>query len=60
MKDGANGVLFDKQTVKSLCEGILRFEEMEFDADKVAKSAEKFAEKRFERKMREVINEKTK
>ena len=60
MKDGANGVLFGKQTVKSLCEGILRFEGMEFDADKVAKSAEKFSEKRFEREMREVINEKTK
>ena len=58
--DGVNGVLFDKQTAKSLAEGILEFEKMKFDVRKVAKTAEKFSGKRFDAEMRKVVDEKVK
>ena len=54
--DGVNGVLFEKQTVKSLTEAISRFEKMKFDNAKVVKSAEKFAVERFNKEIREFIN----
>ena len=57
VEEGVNGVLFSRQTVKSLCEGIEKFEGMKFDKTKVVKSAEKFAAERFEREMREVVSE---
>ena len=56
--DGKNGVLFEKQTVKSLTEAIMRFEEMEFNSDVVAKSAREFDEKRFDKEIRKFVNEK--
>ena len=56
--DGVNGVLFDKQTVKSLCEGILKFEKTKFDLEVVSESAEKFGVLRFEKEMRKVVDEK--
>ncbi|MBR3386599.1 glycosyltransferase [Candidatus Saccharibacteria bacterium] len=59
VRDGENGVLFDKQTVKSVKEGILRFEEMKFDRAKVAKSARGFEVARFEREIRELVDEET-
>ena len=60
IKDGENGVLFDKQTVKSLAEAILKFEKMDFDYKKVVKSAEKFGVKRFDKEMENVICAKVK
>ena len=42
VKDGVNGVLFERQTVKSLVEAMEKFEKKKFDAAKVVKSAEKF------------------
>ena len=57
VKDGENGVLFPRQTVKSLREAIERFEEMKFDRIKVARSAEGFSEARFEKEMRKVIDD---
>ncbi|MBQ3445617.1 glycosyltransferase [Candidatus Saccharibacteria bacterium] len=59
VRDGENGVLFDKQTVKSVKEGILRFEEMKFDRAKVAESARGFEVARFEREIRELVDEET-
>ncbi len=56
--DGENGVLFKKQSVKSLEKAILRFEGLSFSSKKVAKSAEKFAKEEFLRKMKELIDEK--
>ncbi|MBQ3413442.1 glycosyltransferase [Candidatus Saccharibacteria bacterium] len=56
--DGVNGVLFSKQTVKSLCEGILKFEKTKFDLEVVSESAEKFGVLRFEKEMRKVVDEK--
>ena len=60
VEDGVNGVLFEKQTVKSLSEAILRFEKMKFDAKKVAKSAEKFSLERFNKELKGFVDEKLK
>ena len=53
-----NGVLFEKQTVKSLMEGITKFEKLKFDRDIVVGSAEKFSVKRFDREVGQFIDEK--
>ena len=58
--DGVNGVLFEKQTVKSLVEGILKFEKMKFDVKKIAKTAEGFSGKRFDAEMKKVVDENVK
>lgn len=55
--DGVNGVLFGRQTVKSLVDGILKFEKMKFDKHKIAKTAEGFSEDRFDVEMRKVVDE---
>ncbi len=59
--NGKNGVLFDKQTIKSLADAIEKFETMKFNRQKVAETAEKFSTKRFDAEIMEVIkqNEKT-
>ena len=59
VRDGENGVLFEKQTVKSLKEAILKFEKMKFDRAKVAESARGFEVARFEREIRELVDEET-
>ena len=58
--DGANGVLFEKQTVKSVIEGIERFEKLKFDKSKIVRSAEKFSVDRFNREIRKFIDGKVK
>ena len=58
--DGKNGVLFEKQTVKSLLEAMDRFEKMKFNRAEVAKTAEKFDVKRFDKEIRKFVDEKTK
>ena len=55
MTDGENGVMFEKQTVKSLEEAMLRFENLKFDRNKVSRSAEKFGEDRFVRELEKVV-----
>jgi glycosyltransferase involved in cell wall biosynthesis len=57
IRDGENGVMFDKQSVKNLREAILRFEKMKFDRKKVAKTAKGFEKAEFVRKMQELIDE---
>ena len=57
--DGKNGVLFEKQTVKSLVEGITRFEKIKFDERVVEKSVENFGQERFDTEIRKVVNEAT-
>lgn len=47
VRDGQDGVYFQKQTVESLIEAILRFEQMKFDRKAMREWAENFAEKRF-------------
>ena len=47
VRDGQDGVYFQKQTVDSLVEAIQRFEQMDFDRRALRKWAENFAEERF-------------
>ena len=58
--DGENGVLFAKQTVKSMTEAMERFEKMKFDKATVVESAEKFAAERFNKEMKALIDERVK
>ncbi|MBR3230784.1 glycosyltransferase [Candidatus Saccharibacteria bacterium] len=53
--EGKNGVLFAEQTAKALAEAILRFEKIKFKREKVAKSATKFDEVRFDKEMRDFV-----
>ena len=55
VKDGENGVLFDKQTVSSLSDGILKFEKMKFVREKVAESVKNFGVGRFDQEIKEFI-----
>ena len=58
IKDGKNGVLFEKQTVSSLEEAILEFEKKKFDRKEVSKSAREFSVLRFDCEMKEFVDEK--
>ena len=53
--DGKNGVVFKKQTAKSMADAIMRFEKCKFNREKVAKTAEKFAAKRFDKEMKDFV-----
>ena len=59
IEEGVNGVLFPRQTVKSLSEAIERFEKMKFEPAKVAKTAGKFSAERFDTEVRKFVDEKT-
>jgi len=58
--EGENGVLFEKQSVKSLANAMERFEEIKFDRRKISKTAEEFDVKRFDREIKEFVDEKSK
>ena len=58
IKDGKNGILFDKQTVSDVKAAILEFEKKKFDRAKVSETAREFSVERFDREMKEFINEK--
>ena len=60
VKDGANGVLFEEQTAKSLAEAIMRFEKMKFSRSKCSESVKKFGVQRFDTEIKRFINEKSK
>lgn len=53
--DRKNGILFRPQTAVGLAEGILEFEKCKFNPEKVARTAEKFSESRFEKEIRDFI-----
>ena len=59
IKEGKNGIFFNKQTVNSLAEAINRFKTMKFKTADVIKSAEEFDEKLFVKKLKGFIREKT-
>jgi glycosyltransferase involved in cell wall biosynthesis len=59
VKDGKNGLLFEKQTVKALKEAILKFETMRFDREKISESVENFSVKRFDKEIKDLVREKT-
>lgn len=59
IKDGENGVLFDKQNVGALTEAIEKLEKMSFDSQKISASANKFSVARFNKELTEFVDEKT-
>ena len=58
ISDGKNGILFEKQTIDSLAVAILEFEKKKFNRELVAESAREFSVQRFDREMKEFVNEK--
>ncbi len=60
VRDGENGVLFERQTVKSLVDAIERFEKMKFDRNKVAKSVVGFDARRFDKEILDYVKKKLK
>lgn len=55
-----NGVLFNKQNVKSLVDAMEKFEKKKFDRGEVSKTADKFSAKRFDKELMGFVREKTK
>ena len=55
VQDGKNGILFEEQTATSLAEAILKFEKMKFRREKVAKTAVKFDEARFDMELKNFV-----
>lgn len=53
--DGATGVLFDEQSVESLCAAMLRLEQGRFVPADCRRNAERFASEHFRRRMEEII-----
>ena len=53
--EGENGITFKKQTSASLANAILKFEKMKFDRAKIAKTADNFDEKRFDKELKDFI-----
>jgi glycosyltransferase involved in cell wall biosynthesis len=59
IKEGENGVLFDRQTPEALCEAIERFGVMRFDPAAISASAEKFSKERFKEELMAFLKAKT-
>lgn len=55
--DEKTGVFFSEQTLESLCEGIAKFEELDFNSEKIRKHAENFSNKEFIIKIKNIIKE---
>ena len=55
-----NGLLFEKQTAKSMAEAILKFEKMKFDRKKVSESVKDYTVKRFDKEIKGFVDEKFK
>lgn len=53
--DGQTGVYFKEQTVESLKDAIIKFENMNFDKEKIRKHALEFDEKVFRKKIKEYV-----
>lgn len=57
IKEGENGILFEEQTAKSLAEAILRFDKIKFSKQRIVNSAKIFSEERFDKELKDYINE---
>lgn len=55
IKDGKNGLLFSKQSVSSLSAALEKFDKTTFSTSEISKSAEYFAEDRFIREIKELV-----
>ena len=58
--DGKNGILFEPQSAKGLAEAIMKFEKMRFNRRSIPKTADKFDIKRFDKEIKDFVDEKTK
>ena len=56
--NGENGILFEKQTIKSLVEAMEKFEKMKFKREEIAKTVENFKAERFDQEVRDYVKEK--
>lgn len=56
--DGKTGVHFQKQNIENLLSAIDRFEDLNFDALEIRKHALKFSKERFEKEIKEFVDEK--
>ncbi len=54
--DGINGVFFEEQTEESLTRAVRRFQEMKFQEEEVASSAQKFSEALFRQNLAQIIS----
>ena len=59
IKDGINGILFEKQTVSSLVNAIKKSEKIKFNQNEITKSATDYDINNFKRKLQKFIDEKT-
>lgn len=55
IKDGENGVFFDKQSLSAILKAVEKFEKTSFDAKKVSESAKKFSKENFKKNFEEEI-----
>ena len=53
--NGVTGVLFPEQTLESLSEIVLTFDEKKFDSEKIHEHAKQFSEENFKRKIRDFV-----
>lgn len=60
VKDGKNGVLFAEQTPIALAEAMIKMESLRLDRTKIAKTADKFDEERFDKEIRQFVKQCTK
>ncbi len=58
--DGKNGVLFEKQSVDSLCDALKRFQKMKFNEAEIRNSALPFSEDLFKKKLKTFAEQKLK
>lgn len=56
VEDGTTGIFYDKNNANELIKAIERFEKIKFDTNKIKKHAQKFSEREFDRKIKEVVN----
>lgn len=54
--NGLNSVMFDSQTVDSVCDGIKRFEKMRFNQKDIIQSAQRFSPENFSKNIKNLIN----
>lgn len=55
IKDGENGVFFDKQSSSAILKAVEKFEKTSFDTKKVSESAKKFSKENFKKNFEEEI-----
>ena len=55
IKDGENGIFFNKQSSDSILKAVEKFEKTSFDAKKVSESAKKFSKENFKKNFEEEI-----